>query len=150
MVLYELRFTKPRLLTVGVEGPAAQVRDGRQRGDLPYRRRSKLSAGPEGPPLSAFAVFPTLLLLGTIPCLTPLLTRFPGPGTKSSFPVPSWTSVCSPLPPSSCPPCPPMSTTSYRTILWGAQGVKVGSLGTSTCFKSCGTSYMSYLGGQDY
>lgn len=28
MVLYELRFTKPRLLTVGVEGPAAQVRMG--------------------------------------------------------------------------------------------------------------------------
>lgn len=34
VVLYELRFTKPRLLTVGVEGPAAQVRDGRQRGDM--------------------------------------------------------------------------------------------------------------------
>lgn len=39
--------------------------------------------------LSAFAVFPTLLLLGTLPChTTSLLTRFPLLGAQSPPPVP--------------------------------------------------------------
>ena len=62
MLLRELRFMKTRCIDSGGEGPVAQVRDAGHREAAWRALQEKVLAlsFPEAPPLSAFAVFPTL------------------------------------------------------------------------------------------
>lgn len=86
VVSYELRFTNPRALIVScctAEGCEPQ------RGGMtcPTVDPSSLLAL-KSLLQSVFAVFPTLLPLGALPChMAPLLIRFPLPGVPSPFPV---------------------------------------------------------------